>query len=543
MDRNRRREEGAAPDCAQPLKRDLGKLFGRLFRVRKSVEDVGGPKIARKVRGDLLAGCKLLKSLGGFISVGGGSPSAGGIVVAAPHHAPRGTPLSAGHDVDTGPVAERLAGRLKGKFVVASELRSFVDVNKSPSEMEQAELGHHPGRAAFRHADMLLKLYYQSQVSVNNPMIVVEIHGHVGGNLDIEVSSGFPLRKDVRQDKALIIALQAFRDTLTSGLEGCDVFARHQPSVGVYPLDLDVKFTARGTHTFQKIEKLRELGVNAAGLHIEIHERLRPSPTDEGALNVLDGMITCLAQAIKQFAIKAGKPANFEFKDYLFEDFMFERGEAVLLRQKPFVLQQIPRDMVGQDVAVLSGRDLARLGLQDRQKIVLSKSPEFLQSLELQVTTADPVEPDGVGIAKKFRDQLLAKRGDKLYVGVKERGCLNRMALGFVSDIVSHGPKCRVAVGTSLLHELKELSSADEPIAISAETGEGNEVEITVAADLPHDKAVILSEQLARELNVTYADLVCFSTTTDLGAGGKLRRWMVESPVVDGEHDRAERKN
>jgi len=468
-------------------------------------QDGGWPAAA--VRGDLVAGCELLGMLAARVTVGGRSRP-GGLVIAAPHHGASGTPLSDGHDVNTGPIAERLAERLGAKSVVVSELRTFIDINKDPLEMEQAELGNHLGREAFREADRRLKLYYQSQLFADNPLVVVEIHGHVRGNYDIEVATGFALDSKVPQDAPLIKALGTFKEVLAQSMAESRVLAKRPPSVGAYPLDSEVRFSATGTHTFNKIERLRELGVNAAGLHIELHQRLRPAP-DEGR-KIRDAVVDCLEPAIREFGAGVKRPTDFEFKTHLFEDFSFDRGVTRPASGDSFVVQPIPREMIGKGVALFRSDDVAELALAEGAGITLSRNPDFENGVRLRVAVGDTARSGRVGIGKKERDRIGVDTGDRVFVGRAASTGVTGLVLGYVADVDAGSSRKRVTVSDTAARELAERMTDGKQITIGTATGRELGVEVATRAELPHERAVRVSGKVARELAVTYGDLVCF---------------------------------
>ncbi len=86
----------------------------------------------QKVRLDLLEKSVLLKFLGSLIEVKNFSRDFKGIVFAAPHNAEGKGTLSDGHDASTGFIAEKLAKNLEARSVIATELRTFIDLNKNP---------------------------------------------------------------------------------------------------------------------------------------------------------------------------------------------------------------------------------------------------------------------------------------------------------------------------------------------------------------------------------------------------------------------------
>ncbi len=476
-----------------------------------------------KVRNDLLAGSRLLEVLGRLITVEhfckDGTAGAGGLVVAAPHHGPRGTPLSRGHDVHTGNVASRLASALQGTSVVAHELRTFVDLNKDPSGAKQETRVKHLGRLAFREADRRLKLHYQSQLFAFTPSTVIEIHGHAHGVFDFEVSTGCQLDERVEQDKTLIAALHAFEAALVLALSESPAFGAAPPTVGMYPLNPSVRFAATGTHTFNKVEKLRELGVNIAGLHIELGKALRPDPELAESEVHYQELTRCLVLAIQAFTEISQSPTAFDFKDRLLGDFSSGRGEvATVLGGRAVNLRPIPKSLVGRRVAALCGRDMQELGLMEGHPILIGADAEFLTHIELQATTANALRAGSVGIAKKFRDELGLPSDAEVYLGRRLATKRDKLTLGYVSAIEHGESTASVGVSPFLAGELKreltrEGTAGTEGVAfaLSSPTGRRHTVSIVEIDSLPHERGVALSTALANELHVTFGELICFA--------------------------------
>jgi len=468
---------------------------------------------ATKVRGDLVAGYRLLEVLGKLITVEDFSEdgTGGGVVIAAPHQAPVGTPLSRGHDVHTGTVAERLASALRGKCVVASELRTFVDLNKDPSGARQETSVRHLGRLAFREADRRLKLYYQSQLFSSNPGTVIEIHGHAQGVYDFEVSAGCKLNEDVEQDRVLIAALHTFEATLVRALSKSPAFRGDPPTVGVYPLNSSVKFAATGTHTFNKVEKLRELGVNISGLHIELGKKLRPDPDHPDSQGHYRELNRCLTLAVQAF-MKSSEGAVFDIKAKVIEEFSPGGNQVVAAAVgHAFKLRPISKKLIGQRIASLSRRDLSELGLKEGYPVLVAADPEFVTHIELQATTASVQRTGTVGMAKKFRDELGLQLDGSVYLG-RRSTATGELTLGYVSDIDDDASQESVEVSPPMADELTRKNGAGAILTLTSSSGKEFGVSVSTNEELPHIRAVALSTLLAGELNVTFGDLVCFSS-------------------------------
>lgn len=181
------------------------------------------------------------------------------IVIAAPHE---GDALKGRYDGNSGLIARMLSDSLKAKLVLARNLRDIVDVNKDPETASNSELA----KWCYQ---------YQHNIFINRPELVVEIHGHISGHYDLEISTGYYLI-DPRYHRKL----KAFHKTAQGVINGLwlpgSLFEGiKKPTLGIYPLDTDVKLKATRTYTFQIIKAMRFMGLNCYGLHIEINRYLR----------------------------------------------------------------------------------------------------------------------------------------------------------------------------------------------------------------------------------------------------------------------------
>jgi hypothetical protein len=201
------------------------------------------------------------------------------IVVGAPHH---GTRRNVKADRETGSIALALAEKLGAGAVIVHDLRHTVDVNKNPHALG-ARVRHHAMR-------------YQNALFEQRPRLVIEIHGHVTGNYAVEVSSGFDLRPDVPEDARYLAALDRMKREMPAVLAARIGW---KPTVGVYPLDRDVKKPATNTFTFQKVRRARRLAALAwYGLHIELDASLRTAERCR-APGYVDALAAALAAAIQ----------------------------------------------------------------------------------------------------------------------------------------------------------------------------------------------------------------------------------------------------
>ena len=197
-------------------------------------------------------------------------PGSQPIALGAPHHGARPNVAA---DRGAGPIALALAQRLGARAVVVSDLRRTVDVNKNPLQLSRLVRSH--------------ALRYQNEMFRQRPSLIIEIHGHVSGQYDVEITTGFDLDPRSAADAPYLERLSRLKQQLPAALAGR---LGQRPSVGVYPLDRDVEKTATNTFTFQKIRRARRLaGLKWYGLHIELNAAMRVGPQAEkpAAINAL----------------------------------------------------------------------------------------------------------------------------------------------------------------------------------------------------------------------------------------------------------------
>ncbi|APC08431.1 hypothetical protein [Neomoorella thermoacetica] len=205
------------------------------------------------------------------------------IIVAAPHDGDDADGLS---DGNSGLIAARLAERLGASLVLARNLRRLVDVNKDPENVADPRLAAWCRR-------------YQERIFRPLPLLVLEIHGHVSGHFDLEISTGY---RGI--DAAYRERLELYRRDLRQAIDhywlpGGPLGEIKKPTLGVFPLDADVKLKATRTYTFQLLRALRLLGHPCYGLHVEIHRYLRLPPP--GGPDIHAALVEILAAGIKRF--------------------------------------------------------------------------------------------------------------------------------------------------------------------------------------------------------------------------------------------------
>lgn len=371
------------------------------------------------VRRDLIEGSTLLSRLASLIDVVPAERDRS-ITIAAPHHADRDSWLADGHDVSTGHLARRVAKALEARCVVADELRGVVDLNKNAFAASPFELGH-PGEKARRVTDRNLKLFYQSQVFRHLPRIVVEVHGFAGtGGEDFQVSCGHTLDRSVPRDASLWTALERFKASLSGQLRHASGALR-DASVGVYPID-PVRLRATGTHTFRLLELLRELGFNVGGLHIEVRRPLRPDPSTHP--EVYDEIARHLVTAIREFSQALGTE-SYDAKARL-EHMGGDRTvlDPKLLQGDPLTVRLAPRELIGQDVALVSERTMARWDLDEDAPVLVLKWATDKSGTPVRLR-GGAAQDRAILLNKALRDRVGVEPGQKVHValpGALQRG-------------------------------------------------------------------------------------------------------------------------
>ncbi|HAA89363.1 MAG: Uncharacterized protein XD63_0480 [Thermoanaerobacterales bacterium 50_218] len=204
------------------------------------------------------------------------------IVVAAPHHG-----CVPGCDYFTKEIATMIADHLRATLVFAERLKPLVDLNKDPS------------RASTPHFRQLC-LTYQQIALAEEVELFLEIHGHVRGHYDLEISCGFEFDPHHPLDKEFAENFSAFRNNLRREIanrweEGLPL---PPPSIGVFPFDQDVVMKARKTYLFQKIRKLQLQGRKIFGIHIEVFRDYKTGDPTSPVFTCQEVMVKALADSI-----------------------------------------------------------------------------------------------------------------------------------------------------------------------------------------------------------------------------------------------------
>lgn len=210
------------------------------------------------------------------------------ILVAAPHHG-----YTPGSDYYTKEFAMLLASQLDAPLLYAEDLRPKVDLNKKP------ELAFTP---------QLKKLCYNYQEhALSAPVeLFLEIHGHIHGCYDLEISCGFELDPHYPLDKEFGESLAVLQTSLEQEVkakwpgqeQGKNPFSIPRPSIGVFPFNQNVVMKATRTYLFQEIRKLQLQGRRIFGIHIEVFKTYRTNDADSPEYTSQVALVNALAQSI-----------------------------------------------------------------------------------------------------------------------------------------------------------------------------------------------------------------------------------------------------
>ena len=310
------------------------------------------------------------------------------IVVGAPHH---GTRPNVDADRGTGPVALALARRLNARAVIVSDLRRTVDVNKNPLRLN-TDVRHHA-------------LRYQNESFRGAPSLIVEIHGHVSGQYDVEITTGFDLDASAPGDALFLEKLAMLKRTLLGAFASR---LGHTPTLGVYPLDRDVQKTATDTFTFQKIRRARNLvGMEWYGLHIELNASLRTSRLAQSAdfVEALSGALTtAIRAAFEPLPAEATIPVKGELAAPLTE----------LIAPGTLRATLAPAKYGNDNVVVVHPDELASLGALDGDPVIVRNGDEELRST---VVSARTVRPSQAALPARVRRQISLSEKGQVTIG------------------------------------------------------------------------------------------------------------------------------
>lgn len=206
------------------------------------------------------------------------------IVVAAPHHG-----YQRGCDYYTKEFATILSAQLGATLLVADGLRPLVDLNKEPQRAATPELRN-------------LCLAYQEQALADPVSLFLEVHGHVHGHYDLELSCGFQLVPTLPFDKELGDGLSTLGSVLTREIDRRwrSWFPLPSPSAGVFPYNQQVVMKATKTYLFQKIRSLQLQGRHIYGLHIEVYRDYKTGDQDSPYAACQQALAEALAVSISE---------------------------------------------------------------------------------------------------------------------------------------------------------------------------------------------------------------------------------------------------
>jgi hypothetical protein len=176
-------------------------------------------------------------------------------MVAAPHHG-----YQQGCDFYTKEFAIMLAAKLEATLLWADGLRPLVDINKDPLLAATPELRR-------------ICLIYQAFAMADPVKLFLEVHGHIHGRYDLELSCGFPFNPDLPLDNEFRNILTALETSLNQELKQRwqPWYPLPLPTVGIFPFNQQVVMKATKTWLFQKIRSLQLQGRRIFGLHIEVY--------------------------------------------------------------------------------------------------------------------------------------------------------------------------------------------------------------------------------------------------------------------------------
>jgi len=320
------------------------------------------------------------------------------LVVSTPHHAPKGYQSTVTYDENTDYLGALLAKELEGKFVSARELREVVDVNKDPINIKDAE-------------KKLLTLHYLNLLFENDPQFIIELHGHVGGRYDIEISTGYMLDITKKHDQTLLKKLEKFKNSLKHHLDRLYLQnnIRQFSTLGIFPVDEDVIMRATQTYTFQKIRKLRKLGIDKIGLHVELHRSLRVLPgSSEYPLTGLL-FVEAFRDAFKDIFIIPKTISSSERVSNSSSEIKESSVPAAPLHLRVF---KILNEYVGQNIVLMNSDDMETICLKNNDRIII-------QHENLSVTTkvkGANRERGFISLPSAIRNKLSVDRMDTVSV-------------------------------------------------------------------------------------------------------------------------------
>lgn len=402
------------------------------------------------------------------------------IVVGAPHH---GTRQGVNADIATGPIAQELAHMLAARCVIVSDLRRTVDVNKNPRSLP-ANLRQYA-------------LHYQNEMFWGLPQLIIEVHGHVRGQYPIEISSGFQLDPSFEGDAYFLDRLKILKDKLPAKLRSKLGLST---SVGVYPLDADVKKTATDTYTFQKIRRARNrVGMPWFGLHIELAAQFRI-----GERAKEPEFVKALAQSLSESIRAAFMPLP---KRDAFIATHAEMGDDELYVRAALQVAIAREDDSLKLLAGLNPADASTLGLIEGDSIPLYNHAE---KLKLPVAFSSHVRRHSIALPARLRHQLDLQAGDSVSVLGQDSSQATLSlapAQPFVIGAIGYFEDATLRMHPADIARLQPAPSGGLALRgpFHADTAQSAAL---VADDTTLLRSVVLSKALAQKMELTSGDIL-----------------------------------
>ncbi|MGD0153285.1 MAG: hypothetical protein ABSC17_05925 [Thermacetogeniaceae bacterium] len=204
------------------------------------------------------------------------------ILVAAPHHG-----YQRGCDYYTKEFALILSAQLGAALLVADGLMPLVDLNKEPLQAATPEL-------------QSLCLTYQKHALAEPVYLFLEVHGHIHGRYDLEISCGFELSPAFPFDQELRVGLSTLDTALHREIDRHwqSWFPLPSPSVGIFPDNRQVVMKATKTYLFQRIRSLQLQGRRIFGLHLEVYRDYKTGDRDSPYAACQQALAEALAASI-----------------------------------------------------------------------------------------------------------------------------------------------------------------------------------------------------------------------------------------------------
>lgn len=162
----------------------------------------------------------------------------------------------------TGDIAKSLGEKLCCPTMILNNIEQVMDITKD-------QLIHN------KYEDRLISQEYKDMVFQDNPQFVIIIRGQQNPRYDLEISTGFNLEFAKKDDRILWKKLTMLKEIWQKKLKDNWQVNQQLPTIGLYPIDKDVKFKGQGTYILQIIKEQRNQGVNICGLSINIDDNLR----------------------------------------------------------------------------------------------------------------------------------------------------------------------------------------------------------------------------------------------------------------------------